>query len=309
MSRSLPQSTWLRLLVVTSAIVGVGACASESSEPPLGPRLEVGDMAGFKLPLDAYIASPVGEVIEAENVLVNTCMAEFGLAGKYLDAYLPDTGPPPNERRYWLVKASDAATLGYESPWADVVRKKLESTHDWSPFEEALLIGNGPTIHEGRQIPDGGCLGAARRQLAQGTPELPKMDGAPVLEDRSGTSTSMIADYLAGKTHKDMLNDSRVTSAVDGWRTCMADLGFAYESPRDANNDPKWDGDSASAEEIATATADVTCKRQVDLASTMATVETAYQNRALAENQEALDTIEQANTIRSNNALSVLENG
>ena len=41
----------------------------------------------------------------------------------------------------------------------------------------------------------------------------------------------------------------------------------------------------------------------------MATVETAYQNRALAENQEALDTIEQANTIRSNNALSVLENG
>ncbi|NMM91242.1 hypothetical protein B2J88_44240 [Rhodococcus sp. SRB_17] len=280
-----------------------------SGEPALGPRVEPGDMRNFTLPLDAYVTAPAVEILQAENVLVQQCMAKFGFTGEYISTDSPDSGPPPNERRYWLVSNSDAATLGYHSPWAGVAKAKSDSTVEWSPVEAALLTGRGPSVHEGREIPVGGCLGEARRRLANGVPELPKVEGAPVLEDGSGTSVSAIADHLASGSYNRMVNDSRVMNSVAEWRTCMESKGFHYESPQNANDDPRWSGDVASEEEIATATADVACKQQADLVSMMATVETAYQQRELEANAEVLATVREVIDTKIKNAQSVLAGG
>ncbi|MBT2264460.1 hypothetical protein [Rhodococcus erythropolis] len=313
MNRSWYRSTALQVLTAASIIATAGACGSDSGvntgEPALGPRVEPGEMRNFTLPLDAYITAPAVEVLEAENVLVRKCMAEFGFTGEYVGTDSPDSGPPPNERRYWLVSNSDATTLGYHSRWADVAKARSDSTVEWSPAEEALLTGRGPNALQGRMIPKGGCLGEARRTLAMGVPELPTMEGAPVLEDGSGTSVSAIADHLAAGSYNRMLNDSRVMNSVAEWRTCMEGKGFHYESPQNANNDPRWSGDGASEEEIATATADVACKQQTDLVSTMATVETAYQQRELEANAEVLAEVKEVLDTKIKNAQSVLAGG
>jgi len=304
------RSTCVYILVAASIVTVNGGCGSGSAdnvgEPSLGPRIEPGDMRGFTLPLDSYISAPVVEILEAENVLVQACMADFGFTGEYLNIDSPESHPPPNHHRYWLVSNSDATALGYLSPWAGAAKEKLASNIDWSQLEVALLLGRGARFYEGREIPVGGCLGAARRELAQGVPQIPEMEGAPIMEDGSGTSVAMIADHLAKESFDHMIEDSRVKDAVEQWRTCMAGQGLEYESPREANNDPRWYGDIPSVEEIDTARADVACKEQVDLVSTMATVETAYQHRALERNADALAKVREAIDSRLENARSVL---
>lgn len=304
------RSTCVQILVTLSVISVVGACSPDpegnGGEPSLGPRIEPGDMRGFTLPLDSYVSAPVVEILEAENVLVHNCMADFGFTGEYLNIDSPETHPPPNHHRYWLVSNSDATALGYLSPWAGAAKEKLASNIDWSQVEVTLLLGREARFYEGREIPEGGCLGEARRKLAQGAPKIPEMEGAPIVEDGSGTSVAMIADHLADESFDHMIEDSRVKDAVAQWRTCMAGQGLEYESPREANNDPKWYGDVPSAEEIETAKADVACKEQVDLVSTMATVETAYQHRALETNADALAKVREAIDTRLENARSVL---
>ena len=313
MHRSWQRSTSLHVLVAVSIVAGVGGCSSDSGvdsgEPALGSRVAPGDMRNFTLPLDAYVTTPVVEVLQAENVLVRKCMAEFGFTGEYIGTDSPDSGPPPNERRYWLVSISDAATLGYHSRWADAAKAKSGSVIEWSPVETALLTGRGSTMHEGREIPVGGCLGEARRKLANGVPELPTVEGAAVMGDGSGANVSAIADHLATESYDRMVIDSRVVNWFAKWRTCMADKGFHYASPQNANNDPRWSGEVASDEEVATATADVTCKEQTDLVSTMATVETAYQQRALEANAEVLAEVRDVIDTTIKNAQSVLAGG
>ncbi|MBO8148652.1 hypothetical protein HND25_19930 [Rhodococcus erythropolis] len=207
------------------------------------------------------------------------------------------------------MSSSDASTLGYHSRWADAAKAKSDSTIEWSPVEAALLTGRGPSMQEGREIPAGGCVGEARRRLADGVPELPTMEGAPVFVDGSGASVSAIAEHLASGSYQRMVNDSRVMKSFAEWRTCMEGKGFHYASPQNANDDPRWSGDVASEEEIATATADVACKQQTDLVSTMATVETAYQQRELEANAEVLAKVKDAIDIKIKNAQSVLAGG
>ncbi len=93
--------------------------------------------------------------------------------------------------------------------------------------------------------------------------------------------------------------DARVQDAFDGWSDCMAAAGFQYGDPWEANDDPQWypseDQTSGTARvtdlQIATATADVQCKQDVNLAGIWLAVETAYQLELIADNEERLGQI------------------
>lgn len=71
----------------------------------------------------------------------------------------------------------------------------------------------------------------------------------------------------------------------------MGRSGFGYVDPMEANRDPVFRTEQPSEQEIATATADVRCKKEVNLVNIWARTETAYQRRALEDHADQLEII------------------
>ncbi len=71
----------------------------------------------------------------------------------------------------------------------------------------------------------------------------------------------------------------------------MRRAGFGYANPLEANRNPVFRTEYPSQQEIATATADARCKREINLITTWARVETAYQQHALRNHAEQLEII------------------
>ena len=87
----------------------------------------------------------------------------------------------------------------------------------------------------------------------------------------------------------------------------MARAGFDYTDPWQPNDNPEFQGLEANAREIATATADVRCKREVNLVGIWASVETAYQERKIGENADALQNVKAAIRVMLGNAARITD--
>ena len=86
----------------------------------------------------------------------------------------------------------------------------------------------------------------------------------------------------------------------------MRQAGFDYADPMKANNDPAFQTPAPTEREIATAVADVQCKARTGLVDVWASVETAYQQRALDEHAEELTVIHRWLSIQTANARRIL---
>jgi len=103
---------------------------------------------------------------------------------------------------------------------------------------------------------------------------------------------------LPGRGPEVPLTDSRWLAAQRKWATCMADNGFpGYATALDAIGDPKWQrldssgrpsNAGASAAEVATASADITCKQKTNLVGIGLAVQSAYDQRYIQANTDAL---------------------
>ncbi len=134
----------------------------------------------------------------------------------------------------------------------------------------AAKFGGG--VFNGKTIPDGGCLGAAQREVEGAT-------------DLSMPVQLAFDAWTASKS------DSRVVAAFAKWSMCMAGSGYHYSTPMEANNDPKWSGEKASAEEIAVAVADLNCKKTTNLVGIRMAVDAAYQREAISQHGVELNAI------------------
>jgi hypothetical protein len=85
-------------------------------------------------------------------------------------------------------------------------------------------------------------------------------------------------------------SDPRVRAVDAAWSRCMARAGYHYANPQLAA-DRGWPTKPTAAE-TATATADVRCKQQVNLANTWLTVEAAYQTALIRENLATLTSLQ-----------------
>lgn len=262
-------------LLLLATLTGCGDDGAVSrGEPELPASLPQVNMSTFTLPLDAY--EPTDQqnrtMYEARNILIVRCMKKFGFT-----ITPPGPGEPspggPNERRYLIHSEARAQTFGYK--WPEITNQQRPPEPDLEPAARTAMSGDGASQISGVAVPEGGCLGEAARGLSR----------EPAGDDESGFS---LLRRLSNEAYSRMQNDSRVTAAAKRWSVCMRRAGFHYESPAQANNDPAFSGDVASPAEIATATADVKCKKETSLINVMAAVETAYQRRALEEHQERL---------------------
>jgi len=82
-----------------------------------------------------------------------------------------------------------------------------------------------------------------------------------------------------------------VTAAMKKWSRCLAAAGYSYQTPKAANDDPRFAGPTASPEEKKTALADVRCKQQTHLVDIMAAVETRVEGQQIDANRHDLDLV------------------
>jgi hypothetical protein len=248
------------------------AVASEPPEPALALPAAGSPLAA--LPLNAYRTTPEQQALirRAEREAFRQCMTRlrFEVPADPAAAAVPDG----QRDRYMLVDAEAARTRGYHPDPAEVAGQKAAAPSR-SPAYVTAATGRGPAQVNGVTVPDGGCQGETRARLTTG--------GDP--------SDVKLVDELEHWAWDRSQQDSRVVAVFRAWSACMAGAGFRYRSPRDANNDPAFGTPVATAPEIRTAVADVTCKKAVDLAGVWAAVEAAYQRQAVAAHRERLDRI------------------
>jgi hypothetical protein len=101
-------------------------------------------------------------------------------------------------------------------------------------------------------------------------------------------------------------SDSRVVAAFARWAKCVAQSGYDYSTPMEANDDPKWSGDKTSAEEIAVAVADVNCKKTTNLVGIRMAVDAAYPRKAISQRGAGLSAIQAALVRQAATASAIL---
>lgn len=231
------------------------------------------------LPLDEYLPTPDEQerIGRAQAVLEVACLRRLGvswsgpsetelLVGK---AFFAST----RAGRFGLVDEQQAAVHGYHPPpWSlwNLRRHGADesghhSRHPEEPPEvKKVLFGVVRSVN-GSPVPAGGC----RRESAG------RLTGGAV------TGDPMLLTNLTQEAKQRAEADPRARAVYAAWRSCMTASGYRYETPADAAGDRRWTGPrQPTKQEIDTATADVRCKNEVGLLTTLAAV-TAEHQRAL----------------------------
>ncbi|TQM81558.1 hypothetical protein FHX81_3925 [Saccharothrix saharensis] len=276
-----------KLLLAVCSLLAVAACtggpvaptgpvdpaATAAEEPPVA---EVPDVAGarqYDLPLDRYqMTHEEGLAIaSATQTLTAECLRRFGFTPK---TFPVPRDPAATDRRYGINVHEEVDRFGYHPPPEQLVEKP-----DYRPSEAEHRVALGQDVdhHNGQDVPEGGCMGEARRKLYGD-------DGVPSGQDPASAAA---LDAESGARYR---QDSRVLEVYRKWSGCMEESGYDYADPWAANNDRRWtESDSTTTTEIAVAKADLACRDEHRVVSVSLAVEAAYQTRMVEQNSVRLD--------------------
>ncbi|MFI5761998.1 hypothetical protein ACIA8F_13770 [Streptomyces sp. NPDC051563] len=256
------------------------------------------------LPLEGYMASYEDQVAieQAATNLQQSCMKDYGI-----DLTLPRAGanPPPSdndaniERRYGITDRAEAEKYGYQLPPALQEHTK-QPLRDLSDVEVEILTGHtkpeppkaskagepvaGPgqgikparAEHNGKKLKTGGCIGWSKDQLGvkQADP--------------------IIVAQLAGDSLVQSMKEDKVIKAVAAWSSCMDGKGHkGLADPYKAMDQGVTNDAKPSQESIALAVDDIDCKKQTDLVKIWFDVESALQDKQIADNKSQLTEIKE----------------
>ncbi|MCJ1679298.1 hypothetical protein MTF65_18515 [Streptomyces sp. APSN-46.1] len=289
---------------------GGGGGPAGAGEPELGPVAVDPATASIALPMDAYTdteaeAVRMGRVQEG---LVSRCMARYGFTYEGTPA-APPGGAAGEDRHRYLFGLADpayAAAHGYDKgaggerrakppapPLSDSAYAVMHGEQrgagpggrvpDARTEEEAAGTDSGIEAG-GRKVPAGGCGREAYRKLY-----APTKDSVDLL----------FAFGLASEAHDRSKRDSRVVEVLAKWSACMDKTGYTgIKSPYDVVEKLGLADDKGGTKAVAAATADVACKREVNLVGVWAAVEKAYQERLVEEHAETLALYERQRDAR-----------
>lgn len=278
-----PVAGLLPLLAVLGCSATGGDTAASTASPPIKVTA-LKDPGNIEQPLNGYILTQRQSQLAfaAEQRLRVRCAARFGLRWEPppVNLDVPDTFRYGADA-YVRYDEDAARRYGYHAAPADGTGADLAGdpaqevpTAKLSPQLRAVLTGQGSRTVAGQEVPEGGCVEEARRELREGTD--PRWNE---------NYPNALAIDLQGKIDE----DPRAVAVLARWSGCMKASGFAYKRPKDAWADPRWKAaDTASAEEKAVAVAEVECGRKAEVAETLAAVERAYQTRVVDEKSQEL---------------------
>jgi hypothetical protein len=266
-----------------------------ASEPGTSSSPAMKTVAGVRvpvLPLDAYAVDPQQQEVldRAVDELAEKCMKAKGYTWP---ARLEQLGVPhaANERRYGVTDLESVSVYGYQlAPPVGVTPAQLAEEARREKKRKALMTDALTEAYTGRggkttsTSRTGGCRGQALKQLG-----LPQ-----------GGEALTAVDLAQQQGWKRTEADSRAKAANAKWSACMKKAGHNYANPHLAAADPAWwtkaaagsaTRNRAGAREIATAVADVRCKRQVDYVTVWQSVETSYQYKIIEANKKELEDV------------------
>jgi hypothetical protein len=261
------------LLLIAAGCARPGPPAGPPAERPAPQLLRSADLV---LPLDAYLASPaeVSDLTRGYGELLRRCMTRYGFDLPPADHPVSAGPRARNERRYGLADPAGAAARGYRLDDRDTVAAAPANRHraPLPPAAQAALTGTARATAAGQPIPAGGCAGEAVRALSA---------DAPPAADTS------LAQRLSAESFARSQRDTRVQAPTRQWAACMKAAGLDYAGPFDPVRDPRFRGPLSPAE-IATAEADVACKRETNLVGIWFSIESACQHTLIDGNATAL---------------------
>ncbi|MEU4484167.1 hypothetical protein AB0H94_04595 [Streptomyces purpurascens] len=258
------------------------------------------------LPLEAYMASYEDQVTveQAANDLQQSCMKDYGI-----DLTLPRAGanPPPSdndaniERRYGITDRAQAEKYGYELPPALREHTK-QPMRDLSGVEVEVLTGH--TKPEPPEAPEGVKAGAAFTGPGQTKPARAEYNGKKLRtggcigwsKDQLGVreAAPIIVAQLAGDSLVQSMKDEKVVKAIAAWSSCMDGKGHTgLADPYKAMDQGVTNDGKPSQESIVLAVDDIDCKKQTDLVKIWSGVETAIQDKQIADNKSRLTGIKE----------------
>lgn len=302
----------------TSPAAGRPAAASASASGPSGSGTSAGGSAGpvsgspapaggsaapvapagddprytARLPIAAYsfTDAQTASVDAAVDVLTDRCMRRYGMRYQ-----APAEPPPPArqsaDRRYGLSSAFDAAHYGYHLTPDEESPSTPAPAARGGTAQYLVLFGRpdgthpdatGPVTYQGRAVPLGGCRGEARATLDRDDDPAAARAAAAIADDSYGAS---------GK-------DPAVRKATQAWSACMRGKGYAYPTPLAALGDKSFIGRPVSPREVATAEADMACKRTTGLLGTWFAAETRVQDAMIARQRAELGALRSAHAAK-----------
>ncbi|MFI6685658.1 hypothetical protein [Streptomyces sp. NPDC050485] len=298
--------------VLILAVLTTAGCAHDRARPTAGPSAMASpaavrtdsDPSTWTLPLLRYQPTPDQEhaMVRAENLLVQRCAAGFGVDWQP-DPELPPVGPKNvMDWRYGIHDPVLSGKRGYQTDAAQQARyDKAMRAQQGRPARpvnsDVVLAGTelppevlakaGPEAKQGmvagRKVPDGGCLGQARRTLGSTT-----------------HGVSPLVERLSHDSYPSSMQDPKVKAVFAQWSSCMKAKGFDYAAPMDANDDPRFrpGPQGVGKQEIETALSDIECRTTHRVAEVWHDAEARIQEREIAANagplaadREALDTV------------------
>lgn len=304
----LSRSLLMPAAMAVVAAAAVASCSSSASGGGSQPAQDVGlpltpihvasiptiaDSASLAFPIDAYLITQQqrAEVDNATVIIARRCMQRFGFDYNPMskNTNVGQTTETNAPRRYGVVSPAQVAALGYHPPAVDVSALRASAntldaagirvlTGGESPAQgaSATATSGGAGSYNGLQIPAGGCLGEARRQL---TGHGGSVNDSPIAQ-------AIDADSLSRSQQ-----EPQVVAVFKQWSACMAAKGYNYAAPYDAGNDRRWATSTPTAVEIQTATADVACKQKTNLVGVWYAVDSALQTSMINAQQQQLDAV------------------
>lgn len=273
-----------------------GSGESMRGEPPVGDIPVVLDAAKRELPLAAFsLTLEEGRLLNrAESLLASRCAKRFGVT--YGDPRASGAGNPGpvslTDRRYGVADTEQAAAHGYDfgSPESksngtgakEQSPAAQEGTDELDATAQTVMTGDGQAHVNGLKVPMDGCEGEAREALARTAPP---------------SAYQNLPSALISEGFSRSKSDSRVLAVLASWSQCMKDKGFDYNDPLDAVGDPRFTTGTTRTE-TDTAEADVACKRSTNLVGIWFAVESAYEERLIAENRPKLEEVRRADQRR-----------
>ncbi|WP_420711037.1 hypothetical protein [Streptomyces sp. NRRL F-2580] len=264
------RSATILTLVVFGAVAGCSPSSTSGGSQPLrsapARAFNEADPATWTLPMEGYLPSDDerSQVAKAKNLLIGDCMKKAGYGQWRPAPELPKMGPKTlTDWRYGIHDGELAKRRGYKPDEAEQ-----------AAYDAAVNVGAvDGTSAEG---PDGKalqvCIGEARTKLG----------GNPATYGEE-------AQKLGNEAFARSKEDLKVVAAFQAWSSCMKEQGYDYKQPLDASDDQRFGGRDVTAEEIATATADISCRNRTHVAKIWWEAESKLQTAALEKNAETLE--------------------
>ncbi|MFI9379880.1 hypothetical protein [Kutzneria sp. NPDC052558] len=254
--------------VATAVLTGCGSPAGEPGAATADIVAASSD-SDVVLPVDAYgyTAIETGQLLLAKELLAADCQRAHGVR----DVATPDRaafelltrsrqrdlGSYGGKRRYGVIDAGAAATYGYHIP----------STVD------------GSTPNEKDKIPgSSACLDLATASLTGG----------------GSFGSADLVRTISWDSYRYSLRSPELAAVTKQWSSCMQAKGYRESNLVDAGEGFDLDTGVVKPEEIATASADVACKRTAGVIDTWRAVEQAYQDAEIAKHARELADVKAA---------------